>query len=198
MSRLILASASPRRKELMEKAGYVFEIIKAVEEEKSSEAAPEAYVMDIALAKAAEVAHKVDADDEIFILSADTVVVNDGQILGKPSDREHAYAMLRALTGHSHSVFTGVTIMKITKEKTVTCNFFEETKVCVKDMTDDEIYRYIDTGECMDKAGAYAIQGIFADNIAGITGDYDNVVGLPVSKVVKQLEQMGYQSCTEG
>lgn len=145
---------------------------------------PEQVVMELSAQKAADVAAGYRGQD-VVIIGADTVVAADGQILGKPRDREDAVRILTMLAGRSHQVYTGVTLVygKTGEQKT----FAEETRVEVCPMTEEQIREYVDTGEPMDKAGAYGIQGAFAAYIRGICGDYNNVVGLPVGRVCQEL-----------
>ena len=187
--RIILASASPRRRELLSQMGMEFEVCPSQGEEKITEVLPERAVMELAQQKAAEIAAKTEGD--AWILGADTVVVYDQKILGKPKDAEDAKWMLRMLQDNKHHVYTGVCIWK--KEngtEDVRC-FFEKTDVVFYPMTEEEIDQYVATGEPMDKAGAYGIQGKCAIYIEGIEGDYNNVVGLPVARIYKELQKLG-------
>lgn len=186
MKKIILASGSPRRRELLEQIGVKFEIHKAEGEEKIASSIPEEAVKELSLQKAKEVSGKYDGD---VIIGADTVVAVDGQILGKPADRADAVRMLRLLQGKEHQVITGVTV--ILKESGKTVNFAEVTKVHVFPMTEEQIEQYIETGEPMDKAGAYGIQGKFAVYVSGIEGDYNNVVGLPVGRLYQETLAAG-------
>lgn len=187
--RLILASGSPRRKEILSKNGFSFDIVKAEGEEISTQTKPGAIVMELSTNKAKEVASKV-LDQDACILAADTIVYADGRVLGKPSDRQDAANMIKAIQGSVHSVFTGVTILTRNGDKDILDTFFEETKVYVKSMQEAEILEYVATGECDDKAGAYAIQGIFGKYIDHFEGDYSNVVGLPEEAVVTRLKRI--------
>lgn len=191
--KLILASASPRRKELLEQIGVKFDILAAKGEETAVSANPEQLVVELSAQKAAEVAESLPADtDHILVLGADTVVAFGGEILGKPKNEEDAARMLRMLSGNTHSVYTGVTAIIIDSEgEKQLHSFYEETKVTMYPMTDRQILSYISTGEPMDKAGAYGIQGKFAVYIEKIDGDYNNVVGLPVARVYQELRKLG-------
>ncbi len=181
--KIVLASSSPRRKELLETAGIDFEIdVQGVDEIPLGNT-PEEKVCSIAEQKCTPVATR-RADD--CVIGADTVVCVDGEILGKPVDEADAKAMLRRLSGREHAVYTGVCIIKGEK-KTV---FSEETKVRFFDLTEDEISAYVKSGEPMDKAGAYGIQGLGCTLVEGICGDYFNVVGLPVAKTVRAIKKM--------
>lgn len=176
---LILASKSPRRRELLSLITTDFEIKSAdVDETLPEGISPQEAVLHLSKIKAEPFDNGIDT-----IIGADTVVAVDGKILGKPADRQQAAEMLKSLSGKYHSVFTGVTVIK--PEQSVT--FSVETKVKFFDLTDDEIYSYIATGECDDKAGAYGIQGKGSLLVEKIDGDYFNVVGLPISKLNKYL-----------
>ena len=188
--RYILASGSPRRKELLGKVVKDFEIIPAESEEMPKEAEPSAIVEELSLQKASEIFHKIltDSTDRIVVIGADTVVSYNHRVLGKPKDREDAKRMLLELQGKPHEVCTGVTVFYNTDGETRHFTFHEETKVFVEAMTQEEIDSYVQTGEPDDKAGAYGVQGLFAIHIKGIEGDYYNVVGLPVARLYKELK----------
>lgn len=183
--KIILASASPRRKELLSQIGITFEIIKAEKEEHITSSIPTEVVKELSMQKAKEVAAKCDSS---IIIGADTIVAMEGQILGKPKDRADAMRMLRLLQGKKHQVITGVTVLL---GSTKTLSFAEVTDVSLYPMTDAQIERYIATGEPMDKAGAYGIQGRFAAYVRGIEGDYNNVVGLPIGRVYQEVLSAG-------
>ena len=181
MADIILASASPGRKELMTTAGIDFSVKVADIAEKIPEGAkPYEAVMSLALQKAQAVA--ADNQDDI-VIGADTIVVLDNEILGKPKDKNDAKRMLAELSGKAHSVYTGVAIIKGKKIK----SFFDETRVEFYHLSEKEIDCYVETGEPMDKAGAYGIQGRGCLLVKKIDGDYFNVVGLPVSKLYREL-----------
>ena len=192
MKRIILASASPRRTELMTQAGYTFTVKSAVGEEKTTETAPGLVVEELACHKAAEVYHSLSAEEQTntVVIGADTVVTADGVILGKPADKEDARRMIRSLQGRTHAVCTGVVFVWQTangeKKQHV---FHEETAVTVYPMTEKEIEAYLSTDEPYDKAGAYAIQGIFAKHVAGIRGEYGTVVGLPIARLYEEWKK---------
>ncbi|MCI9081904.1 MAG: septum formation protein Maf [Lachnospiraceae bacterium] len=190
--RLILASASPRRRELLEQVGAEFEILPAQGKEIIAGRNPRQIVMELSSQKADEIAEKIE-DEQIVILGADTVVAYEGQILGKPRDERDAKRMLELLSGNTHSVFTGVTMIIIHKDRKETCSFVEETRVTMYPMKEQQILSYIRTGEPLDKAGAYAIQGKCARYIQGIQGDYYNVVGLPLGRIFHEMEQSGIE-----
>lgn len=176
---LILASKSPRRRELLSLITADFEIKSAdVDETLPEGISPQEAVLHLSKIKAEPFNNGIDT-----VIGADTVVAVDGKILGKPADRVQAAEMLKSLSGKYHSVFTGVTVIK--PEQSVT--FSVETKVKFFDLSDEEIYSYIATGECDDKAGAYGIQGKGSLLVEKIDGDYFNVVGLPISKLNKYL-----------
>lgn len=187
-SEIILASASPRRRELLEQVGLCFDVMPSKGNEIIKETETDRIVMQLSADKAKEVACAVKDSGraDVVVIGADTVVVNGGRILGKPSDGQDAFNMISGLRNGCHYVYTGVTI--IYKDK---CrSFAEKTQVRVCDMSDSEIWEYIDTGECMDKAGAYGIQGRFAEYVTGIDGDYNNVVGLPVARLMSELKDL--------
>lgn len=186
MSKLILASRSPRRRELLALTGFTYEVLPGNGEEIITSTDPEEVVKELSLQKANMILEEVSEGD--VIIGADTVVAIDGKILGKPGTKENAFAMLRELQGRTHEVFTGVTLLEKGKEEEAD-TFAERTIVHVLPMTDEEIHAYIETGEPMDKAGAYGIQGRFAPYVSGIEGDYQNVVGLPVSKLYTFLKK---------
>lgn len=186
--RMILASASPRRKELLEQAGVEFEIIPAVGEEVITDNRPQQAVLGLSAQKAAEVAAKVQGD--AIVLGADTVVAFGGRILGKPKDEADAKQMLSMLSGNTHSVYTGVSMVVKQSGESRPYSFYEETEVTMYPLTEGQIISYIRSGEPMDKAGAYGIQGKGAVFIEKIQGDYNNVVGLPIARVFRTLEEV--------
>lgn len=191
---IVLASASPRRRELLEQIGLDFEVFPTDVDETVQWEEPVRAVQELACRKAraaAQASVKNDPIRDAWIIGADTVVVHRGKVLGKPADRKAAIDMLSALQGETHSVYTGVCAVK--KQGTVLKEtaFTEKTKVSVYEMEMWEIEEYADTLEPMDKAGAYAIQGIFAKYIRCIEGDYCNVVGLPVARIFQQILKNG-------
>ena len=187
MSRIVLASASPRRKELLEQIGLEFEICPAKGEEVITAGSVDGAVLELSRQKAEEVAAGILSYNEI-----DTVVACDGNILGKPRDEADAAHMLSMLSGHTHSVYTGVTLVFIDKNgRTGETSFYEKTDVCMYPLDDAEIRRYIAGGEPMDKAGSYGIQGQAAAFVKEIHGDYNNVVGLPVGRLYQELKKLG-------
>ena len=197
MKKIILGSASPRRRELLSQIGVSFEVRTSGREEIYHSVIPEEIVRELALMKAENVAGDLtdeqnEAPKDTIVIGADTIVVLDGKILGKPVDEKDAADMIGALQGRSHEVYTGVAILDYDSqgEKNVSVHAVG-TKVYVNPMDEAEISTYIDTGEPMDKAGAYGIQGRFAAYIDRIEGDYYNVVGLPVSYVYQALKRIG-------
>lgn len=184
---LILASTSPRRQELIQLLNLPYTLVRADCDETIAPCTPEETVCQLSLRKAEAALAACTLNEEAVLIGADTVVAIEGQILGKPKDDEDAYNMLAGMSGKTHSVFTGVTL--ITRKKT--CTFYEETKVTVAPLTDTEIRQYLTTGEHQDKAGAYGIQGAFGLFITGIQGDYNNVVGFPVARIYQELQKLG-------
>ena len=185
MRRFILASASPRRKEILENAGYSFEIIVSDADENITEVmTPEKTVEELARRKALAVL-KDNADAVIF--GCDTVVAIDGKILGKPTDDEDAFNMLSMLSGRTHTVSTGVCICSADNVSV----FSNTTEVEFYELSDDTIHGYIATGECSDKAGSYGIQGYGNVLVKEIKGDYFSVMGLPVSESARVLSEFG-------
>ena len=181
MADIILASASPRRTELLSTAGIECTVKVADVEEKIDDGlTPAEVVRSLALQKAQAVA---DKNPEAIVIGADTIVVLDDVILGKPQSEENAVEMLTSLSGRSHTVYTGVALIKGDKVR----NFCEATQVEFYDLTKEDIDAYVATKDCMDKAGAYGIQTNGCVLIRKIDGDYFNVVGLPVSKVYREL-----------
>ena len=212
--RLVLASASPRRWELLSQIGLEFTVMPSTKEENAKTTEAGALVQELSRQKAVDIWEQLsggqgqnpDTDQEqiseetqepnlngkrqpeLLVIGADTVVCCEGKILGKPHSREAAAEMLTALQGRSHEVYTGVTLYS--QSETVT--FFECTQVEFYPMTEVEISEYIDSKEPMDKAGAYGIQGLGARFVKGIRGDYNNVVGLPVGRLYQELKSHGW------
>lgn len=210
MKKLILASASPRRRELLLQAGYEFLILPAKKDEIIHSTEPAQIVKELSAAKAAEVGERLRTGElpaqDYVVLGADTIVVMDGTVLGKPRDEQDAFEMLTALQGRTHQVYTGVTIQEVRgtdcldlkreKEGEIEqspLSFAVCTEVEFSSVSPEEIQRYISTGEPMDKAGAYGIQGAAAVFIRGIRGDYTSVVGLPLGAVYEGLSHFGIQ-----
>ncbi len=228
MGKIILASASPRRRELLTQIGIEFEIMVSDKEERITAEDPAEICMHLAMQKALDVRDKLrvqgferddrptrsektrdgeviplvssiqgqtekwseeirsggkmPAEDEYTVIGADTIVVLERQILGKPKSREHAAQILRSLSGREHQVYTGVCVVR----GDTTATFAEKTDVYVAPLSEADIRAYIATGDPMDKAGAYGIQGIFAKHIEKIDGDYFNVVGLPIGRLWRE------------
>ncbi len=198
--RIVLASASPRRKELLTQIGWQFEICVSHVEERITRTVPAEVVEELSGQKAADVYAELREEGAVqtdgfarplLVIGADTIVACDGDILGKPKSREEAVSMLKHLQGRSHYVYTGVTLMwKEAGRDLITRRFHEETEVIFAPMTQREIESYVDTGEPFDKAGAYGIQGVFARYIQGLHGDYSNVVGLPVGRLYREVRAL--------
>jgi septum formation protein len=185
--KLILASASPRRKELLGKIGMEFDIIPAKGEEIITQTLPWEVVKELSFQKAKEIADMQTED--CIVIGSDTIVAKGEKIMGKPKNESDAFAMLSDIAGDVHQVYTGVSLIRTgSAPKVIT--FAEKTDVFLYPMTEKEISAYIETGDCMDKAGAYGIQGDFAIHVKGIEGDYYNVVGLPIGKVYQELKQL--------
>ena len=189
--KIILASGSPRRRELLTNAGYTFEVVPAeVEENHGSGETPVALVERLALSKAEDVARRYQEHDavDVIVLGADTVVVLDGNILGKPGSPEEAQEMLARLSGREHKVITGVALVQ-PGEATRKVVTHETTQVFFRELSQQEIEEYAATGEPLDKAGAYAIQGIAGRFVTRLEGCYFNVMGLPVALVDRLLRE---------
>jgi len=187
--KIILASGSPRRRELLGKIIREYEIIKSDFDEsnlKKEIKNPEDLVKELSLKKAEDVLEKIDCKEEYsncVIIAADTIVYFNGEVLGKPKDEKNAFDILKKLQGNDNYVYTGMTIIIKENENKKIQTVFTKSTVTFKEMTDDEILEYIATGDPMDKAGAYAIQGVGSKNIAGYEGSYDSVVGLDTEKL---------------
>ncbi|MFR5718364.1 MAG: Maf family protein [Anaerotignum faecicola] len=187
MMELILASASPRRKELLEKIGLPFTVQPAKGEERITQKSPAAVVMELSRQKAEEIAAAQTGD--CIIIGADTVVAKGEKIMGKPKDAADAKQMLRSIADDCHQVYTGVTLIR-TGAHPQSVTFQEKTDVFLYPISDAELDAYIASGDPMDKAGAYGIQGDFAIYVKRIAGDYYNVVGLPIGRVYQELKRM--------
>lgn len=198
--RVILASASPRRKELLGQLFTEFEVIPAKGDEAYTKDTPSEIVQELSLQKASEIEHTLYPGDsrmppDYLIIGADTVVAFQDKILGKPKDASCAKEMLRMLAGDSHQVYTGVALLFAINGKRQHMVFTECTNVQFYPMTETEIETYVHSGEPMDKAGGYAIQGIGGRFVQGIEGDYQNVVGLPVARVYRVLKKIDGMVC---
>ena len=188
--RILLASASPRRRELLEQIGLSFEVVVSHVEEVITETEPGKVVEQLSAQKAESVAGSLGEPEETLVIGADTVVAAENTILGKPADAAKAAEMLRLLAGRTHAVYTGVTlILRGASGETERKTFHERTDVSFYPMEEAEIRQYVATGDCMDKAGAYGIQGFCARYISGINGDYNNVVGLPVGRLYQEIKE---------
>lgn len=203
MSQIILASNSPRRKELLEQVGVVFEVCPAKGEEIITKTQPQEVVMELARQKAEEVASMISTygdlhpdtttPQDLLVIGADTVVAYQEKILGKPKDEQDAKNMLEMLLGQTHQVYTGVALVFVDSSgRAGVHTFYEKTEVTMYPMSEDELQRYIASGDPMDKAGSYGIQGAFAIHIKEIHGDYNNVVGLPVARLYQELQKLGF------
>lgn len=190
--RIVLASASPRRRELLAQIGLEFEVMVSDVEERATAETPQEIVRELARQKAEAVGRMLRAaekGEQFLVIGADTIVSCGGEILGKPADIMEARRMLRMLSDGSHEVYTGVALLYYRGEDAVCKNFYEETKVRFAPMTEAEIEAYAATGDPLDKAGAYGIQGFCARYITGIEGDYNNVVGLPVCRLYQEAKE---------
>ncbi len=188
--RIVLASGSPRRRELLEQIGIRAEVIPSSVEEKVTSTVPGKVVLELSGQKAEDVAGKLTGTD-VLVIGADTVVSAGGRILGKPGSEKEAQEMIRSLAGTSHQVYTGVSLIYRDREGAEKRTAFaEKTDVFVYPMDEEEILSYAGCGEPMDKAGAYGIQGRFAAYVEKIDGDYNNVVGLPVGRLYQEIKRL--------
>jgi len=211
--KLVLASASPRRRELLKQINMDFDVIPSKKEEMISSTIPEKLVKDLCNQKARDVFDNLN-EENCIVIGADTIVAKDGKVLGKPKTKKEAYEMITSLKDSCHSVYTGVSmIVKIKNnlskellnkyndrkdyvffdqgdEYIIEFTFYEKTDVYVRDMSDSQIEEYINTDEPYDKAGGYGIQGFFAKYISKINGDYYNVVGLPIARLSEEYENL--------
>ena len=194
MHKIILASQSPRRRELLTQVGIEYEVMPSKVKEKITKSVPVEIVIELSRQKALDVGENAEYGirDGCVVIGADTIVVRDGIIMGKPKDRDDAICMLESLQGKTHSVYTGVTLYYKNGQEPVRVSFTRETKVTFYSMSKMEIERYVDSKEPMDKAGAYGIQGLAAAFIEKIEGDYNNVVGLPIAAVYQELKERGW------
>jgi len=186
MKKIILASGSPRRKELLNQIGLQFEVVPSnYEEDMSLKMPPRKLAEFLSLQKASDVAKRTKGIDGV-VIAADTFVVYKNHRLGKPHTEAKALEMLKMLNGKVHSVVTGFTIIDLVTDKRVTKS--SETKLYFRKLSDEQLKKYISSGETLDKAGAYAIQGLGATLIKKIKGDYYNVVGLPLADLLDELD----------
>jgi septum formation protein len=180
---LVLASASPRRRDLLERENIQFDVIPAdIPEQLGPDEAPAAFATRLAQDKALTVAKRIGGVPPRWVLGADTIVVIEGDVLGKPVDVPHARRLLARLVGQTHSVITAFSLVR--SDNKVPHSDWIESRVTMREATAREIREYVDTGEPMDKAGAYALQGIGASLVAKVEGSRDNVIGLPVAEVL--------------
>ena len=190
MLKIVLASQSPRRKKLLNQMGLIFEIIPSSVEEIITSDDPIEIVKDLSLKKAEDISRKME---NTLVIGADTIVVKDGVILGKPLNQKNAISMLSELSGQQHSVFTGVSLVISDEQKQIitSLSFYEETKVWFSSLTQSEIKSYVASGSPMDKAGSYGIQddwgSVFVERIEG---DYYNVVGFPLNRFYRELKKI--------
>lgn len=183
----ILASASPRRKELLQRTGIAFDIIPSTIEEKITETKPTDIVMELSAQKALDVYSHLTDKKECTVIGADTIVVYRDEILGKPEDRSEAYDMLSMLADRTHQVYTGVTLIVNKRGQEKTYTFYEKTDVTFYPVSHEDLHTYVESGDSLDKAGAYGIQGDFSIHVKEIHGDYNNVVGLPIGRLYQEL-----------
>ena len=196
MKRIVLASASPRRRELLSQIGVEFEVKPANGEERIISTEPSKVVEELSGQKAMFTAKALEKEnghvpEGCIVLGADTIVSYEGRILGKPSDKEDAIQMLSMLQGNTHQVYTGVTVLKEKQGSWKFHTFFECTDVIFYPVTREEIVEYVNSGDPMDKAGSYGIQGAWGAYVKGIRGDYNNVVGLPVARLIYETKKIG-------
>ena len=196
MKRIVLASASPRRRELLSQIGVEFEVKPADGEERIISTEPSKVVEELSGQKAMFTAKALEKEnghvpEGCIVLGADTIVFYEGRILGKPSDKEDAIQMLSMLQGNTHQVYTGVTVLKEKQGSWKFHTFFECTDVIFYPVTREEIVEYVNSGDPMDKAGSYGIQGAWGAYVKGIRGDYNNVVGLPVARLIYETKKIG-------
>ncbi len=195
MTKYVLASGSPRRKDLLKQIGISFEIMVAGGDEIITKTLPADIVEELSCMKATEVAERYESEYTVsrptVIIGADTIVALGTEIMGKPKDEEDAVRMLEALQGNTHQVYTGVTLIILGLGDRRVISFHEKTDVIMYPMTKAQIQAYVDTKDPLDKAGSYGIQGRCAAHIKGIVGDYNNVVGLPVGRLYQELVAVG-------
>lgn len=190
-NKIILASASPRRRELLEWAGVNFQVITGNGEEHITETEPSRIVEELSAEKAFQVAETIPEAEETVVIGADTIVSFHGKILGKPSDKADSRKTLKMLQGNTHQVYTGVTIAFFREGRWQRHSFSECTDVTFYPVSEEEIEAYVETGDPADKAGSYGIQGPFGIYVKEIRGDYHNVVGLPVARVFYEGKKLG-------
>lgn len=188
--RIVLASASPRRRELLKQIGLNFEVMVSPGDENTSISVVWERAVELSRRKAKAVFDVLPREEEALVIGADTLVSVEGRILGKPGDEKNAVKMLELLSGRTHQVCTGVTLMyRDGKGETAEKTFYEVTQVSFYPMCEREILEYAATGDPLDKAGAYGIQGMCARYIEKIEGDYNNVVGLPIGRLYQEAKE---------
>ncbi len=190
--KVILASASPRRSELLQRIGVSFHVIVSQVEEVITKEKPWEVVEELSFQKAIDVADNMDTTEDVLVIGADTIVALDNRIMGKPRDLEDAKEMLQSLQGTTHQVYTGVTLVYIINGQRKCHTFFEKTDVQFYPMSDEEITYYVETKDPIGKAGAYGIQSLAGIYIEKIDGDYNNVVGLPIARLYQEVKKDGY------
>lgn len=192
-NKIILASASPRRRELLAWAGVDFQVITGSGEEHIRETEPFRIVEELSAEKAFQVAETISEEEGTVVIGADTIVSFQGKILGKPSDKADSRKTLEMLQGNTHQVYTGVTILENICGKWQKTSFAEKTDVTFYPVSEKEIRDYVKTKEPMDKAGSYGIQGLFGIYVKSISGEYSNVVGLPVGRLFYEAKKSGIE-----
>ncbi|MBQ8041129.1 MAG: septum formation protein Maf [Lachnospiraceae bacterium] len=192
MKEFVLASASPRRKELLTQIGIKFRTCTSKKDEEILRNTPEDIVKDLSYTKARDVYERGNRD--AIVIGADTIVVADEVVLGKPKDEKEAFSMIKKIQGDTHQVYTGVSIIWEQNNSTHVSSFVAMTEVELYYMSDEEIRKYVAMAEPYDKAGGYAIQGYFARYVKQIKGDYNNVVGLPIGKLYQVLNSLNLLS----
>ncbi|MBR3307726.1 MAG: septum formation protein Maf [Lachnospiraceae bacterium] len=180
----ILASGSPRRREILSRMGFDFELCTPEVSEEHGDIPVWRLVCELSARKAYAAAELCGRD--CVVIAADTMVAAEGKLLGKPKDRAESERMVRMLSGNTHQVYTGVCLIRLDTEE-MSC-FSERSNVMVRELSEEEIREYVDSGEGDDKAGAYAIQGAFGKYVTGYTGERDNIIGLPSERLKKELE----------
>ena len=188
MHEILLASGSPRRRELFTEAGLNFEVVSVDVDETPNEKEPEKVAQELSRRKAVAADRELAADRNKVIVAADTVVIHNGKVLGKPKDEADAVRMLTELSEAVHDVITGVTILTPGREEVT---FSQRTRVRFRPLSEEEIRDYVATGEPMDKAGAYGIQGLGGRLVEGIDGDFYNVVGFPMDRFLAIMKAIG-------
>lgn len=196
MKKIVLASASPRRRELLNQVGVTFEVKPASGEERITSTEPAKVVEELSHQKAVFTACALEEErnrdlTDTVVIGADTIVSYEGRILGKPADETAAKKMLCMLQGNTHQVYTGVTVLIRDGENWKSHTFHECTDVIFYPVTEEEIIEYVNSGDPLDKAGSYGIQGAWGAYVKGIRGDYNNVVGLPVARLIYETKKLG-------